>query len=204
MSAKKEVLAATEAILFACGSPVEQQKLIEILNISSDELKEVYEELRLRYIDESSGIELIVIDEAYQLCTKPFVSEQVKKALELRKVPPLSKASLEVLAIVAYNQPVTRSFVEMVRGVDSSYIVTSLMDKGLITELGTLDAPGRPTLFGTTESFLRCFGLESLKDLPDTLPEQKDGQISLDIDAMESSNREVDKETSNKTDNEDK
>lgn len=185
MSVKKEVLAAAEAVLFACGSPVEQQKLTEILNISTDELKEVYEELRLRYADENSGIELIAIDDAYQLCTKPFVSEQVKKALELRKVPPLSKASLEVLAIVAYNQPVTRSFIEMVRGVDSSYIVTNLADKGLITECGTLDAPGRPTLFGTTENFLRCFGLESLKDLPETLPEQRDGQISLDIESME-------------------
>ncbi len=129
---------------------------------------------------------MIFIDEAYQLCTKPFVSEQVKKALELRKVPPLSKAALEVLAIVAYNQPVTRSFIEMVRGVDSSYIVASLADKGLIAESGTLDAPGRPTLFVTTDNFLRCFGLESLKDLPDTLPEQKDGQISLNIDSMKS------------------
>jgi len=110
----------------------------------------------------------------------------VKKALELRKVPPLSKAALEVLAIVAYNQPVTRSFIEMVRGVDSSYIVASLADKGLIAESGTLDAPGRPTLFVTTDNFLRCFGLESLKDLPDTLPEQKDGQISLNIDSMKS------------------
>ena len=186
MSVKKELLAAAEAVLFACGSPVEQQKMTEILNISSEELKEVFGELKRRFDDESSGIELIFIDEAYQLCTKPFVSEQVKKALQLRKVPPLSKAALEVLAIVAYNQPVTRSFIEMVRGVDSSYIVASLADKGLIAESGTLDAPGRPTLFVTTDNFLRCFGLESLKDLPDTLPEQKDGQISLNIDSMKS------------------
>ena len=102
--------------------------------------------------------------------------ETVKKALEMRKVPPLSKASLEVLAIVAYNQPVTRSFIETVRGVDSSSIVSSLCDKGLLAERGFLDAPGRPILFGTTDVFLRCFGLESIKDLPEAdlseLPEQ--------------------------------
>ena len=201
MSVKKEVLAATEAILFACGSPVEQQKLTEIMNITSEELKEACEELRLRYEDESSGIVLIALDDAYQLCTKPLVAEQVKKALEMRKVPPLSKAALEVLAIVAYNQPVTRSFIEMVRGVDSSYIVSGLADKGLIAECGTLDAPGRPLLFGTTDSFMRCFGLESLKDLPETLPAQKDNQISLDIDAMECDFNESDSMESNPEEN---
>lgn len=191
MAVKKEVLAATEAILFACGSPVEQQKLTEILNISYEELKETCEQLKSRYEDESSGIELILIDEAYQLCTKPFVAEQVKKALELRKVPPLSKAALEVLAIIAYNQPVTRSFVEMVRGVDSSYIISGLADKGLINECGTLDAPGRPTLFGTTDSFLRCFGLESLKALPEVLSSMMDNQINLDIDSAEPDNSDM-------------
>ena len=184
MSVKKETLAATEAILFACGSPVERDKLTEILNITNEELNEVCECLQHRYEEEGSGITLITLEDSYQLCTKPFVSEQVKKALELRKAPPLSKAALEVLAIIAYNQPVTRSFIEMVRGVDSSYIVSGLADKGLIAECGTLDAPGRPVLFSTTDSFLRCFGLESLKDLPQANPELKDPQISLDIDKM--------------------
>jgi segregation and condensation protein B len=120
--------------------------------------------------DPARGISLIRVESAYQLCTKPFVAETVKKALELRKDPPLSKAALEVLAIVAYHQPVTRSFIEMVRGIDSSSIVTSLCDKGLIAERGFLDAPGRPLLFGTTETFLRCFGLESIRDLPEASP----------------------------------
>ena len=184
-----ETVAAAEAVLFACGSPVEHDKLIEILNITSEELAEVCAELRTRYESESSGISLIMIDNAYQLCTKPSVAEPVKKALQMRKVPPLSKASLEVLAIIAYNQPVTRSFIEMVRGVDSSYIVSGLLDKGLIAECGCLDAPGKPTLFATTDNFLRCFGLENLKELPETLPAQTltgqdDSQISLDIDGQ--------------------
>ena len=103
------------------------------------------------------------------------------EALELRKAPPLSKASLEVLAIIAYNQPATRSFIEMVRGVDSSAIVASLVDKGLVAERGTLDAPGRPTLFGTTDAFLRCFGLESIDDLPKTELQMSGEQVSLDF-----------------------
>lgn len=201
MSVNRETISAVEAILFACGSPVEQQKLVEILNITVEELKEVCEELRIRYEDEGSGISLISLDESYQLCTKPSVAEQVKKALEMRKVSPLSKAALEVLAIVAYNQPVTRSFIEMVRGVDSSYIVSGLVDKGLIAECGTLDAPGRPILFATTDNFLRCFGLENIKELPETILALTDNQISFDIDSIECASKEIDKETSVKTDN---
>ena len=182
MPVKTETLAAAEAVLFACGSPVERDKLTEILNITAEELNEVCEILRIKYAEESSGISLIVLENAYQLCTKPLVAEQVKKALELRKSPPLSKAALEVLAIIAYNQPVTRSFIEMVRGVDSSYIVASLTDKGLIAECGTLDAPGRPVLFGTTDSFLRCFGLESLAELSEALSLQSGSQISMDLE----------------------
>lgn len=163
---RSEITAALQAVLFACGSPVEFDRLCDVLGISADELHEAAELLKGDLDEPQSGISLIKVENAYQLCTKPIYSEPVKKALQLRKVPPLSKASLEVLAIVAYNQPVTRSFVEQVRGVDSSYIVASLMDKGLLCERGTLDAPGRPTLFGTTDNFLRCFGLETLADLP--------------------------------------
>ncbi|MBP5230296.1 MAG: SMC-Scp complex subunit ScpB [Clostridia bacterium] len=171
-----DTIASLQAVLFACGGPVEQERLRELLNISSAELDEAAEELRSMLENPRCGIQLITVENAYQLCTKSFIAETVKKALELRKTPPLSKASLEVLAIVAYNQPVTRSFIETVRGVDSSSIVSSLCDKGLLTERGFLDAPGRPVLFGTTDAFLRCFGLESIKDLPEAdlseLPEQ--------------------------------
>lgn len=133
-----------------------------------------------QYEDASRGISLIELDGCYQFCTKAYLAAYVKRALELRKTPPLSKASLEVLAIVAYNQPVTRSFVEAVRGVDSSYIVTSLLDKGLIAEGGQLDAPGRPTLFVTTDGFLRCFGLQSLAELPEVgLEDPQEGTETL-------------------------
>ena len=183
-----ETIASLQAVLFACGGPVEQERLRELLNLSSAELEEAAEALRSMLDGPNSGIQLISVERAYQLCTKSFVSETVKKALEMRKTPPLSKASLEVLAIVAYNQPVTRSFIETVRGIDSSSIVASLCDKGLLTERGFLDAPGRPVLFGTTDAFLRCFGLESIKDLPEAdlsdLPEQltiADGADSVPV-----------------------
>ncbi|MBR4799858.1 MAG: SMC-Scp complex subunit ScpB, partial [Clostridia bacterium] len=162
-----ETPAALEAVLFACGGPVARERLCEILEIDGEALREAVAALRDKYSDDrKNGIQLITVEDSYQLCTKAFVADYVKKGLEMRKTPPLSKASLEVLAIVAYNQPVTRSFIEMVRGVDSSSIVSSLVEKGLIAERGTLDAPGRPILFGTTDAFLRCFGLERLEDLP--------------------------------------
>lgn len=169
-----ETIASLEAVLFACGGPVEGERLRELLGLSPEELTAAAEALEKALADNDRGIMLIRVESAYQLCTKPFVSETVKKALELRKAPPLSKAALEVLAIVAYHQPVTRSFIEMVRGVDSSSIVSSLCDKGLIAERGFMDAPGRPVLFGTTDAFLRCFGLDSIKDLPEasSMPEQ--------------------------------
>ena len=166
----KETIASLEAVLFACGGPVESERLRELLALDAKELELAAEELRTALEESDRGIMLIKVETAYQLCTKPFVAETVKKALELRKTPPLSKAALEVLAIVAYHQPVTRTFIEMVRGVDSSSIVSNLCDKGLISERGFLDAPGRPVLFGTTDAFLRCFGLDSIRDLPEASP----------------------------------
>ncbi len=157
-----------EAMLFAVGAPMTVERIKELTGESEDAVREAAEALAARLADENSGIQLIQIEDGYQLCTKPDAGDTVKKALELKKAPPLSKATLEVLAIIAYNQPVTRGFIEQVRGIDSSYIVAGLVDKGLICERGTLDAPGRPSLFGTTDAFLRCFGLASLSDLPET------------------------------------
>ncbi|MBO4277020.1 MAG: SMC-Scp complex subunit ScpB [Clostridia bacterium] len=191
-----ETPAALEAVLFACGGPVARERLCEILEIDGEALREAVAALRDKYSDDrKNGIQLITVEDSYQLCTKAFVADYVKKGLEMRKTPPLSKASLEVLAIVAYNQPVTRSFIEMVRGVDSSSIVSSLVEKGLIAERGTLDAPGRPILFGTTDAFLRCFGLERLEDLPNTdlLPVSE--QVSFDIPAEEGETAFEDGET---------
>ena len=175
---------------------IESERLYEILEIDGEALREAVAALRDKYSDDrKNGIQLITVEDSYQLCTKAFVADYVKKGLEMRKTPPLSKASLEVLAIVAYNQPVTRSFIEMVRGVDSSSIVSSLVEKGLIAERGTLDAPGRPILFGTTDAFLRCFGLERLEDLPNTdlLPVSE--QVSFDIPAEEGETAFEDGET---------
>ena len=162
-------------MLFAVGAPITVERLKELTGNTEEEIKAAAAELEARLSDENSGIQLVRIEDGYQLCTKPVAGDLVKKALELKKAPPLSKASLEVLAIIAYNQPVTRSFIEQVRGIDSSYIVANLCDKGLVSEQGTLDAPGRPSLFGTTDAFLRCFGLPSLDALPKTelpTPEQ--------------------------------
>ena len=181
MSINNETPAALEAILFACGSPVPFERLCEILCVDAEGLRTAAAMLSDKYSDDrKSGITLVTIENSYQLCTKAYVADYVKKALEMRKTPPLSKAALEVLAIVAYNQPVTRSFIEMVRGVDSSAIVASLCEKGLITERGTLDAPGRPTIFGTTDAFLRCFGLESIAELPKAELPVVSEQISLE------------------------
>jgi segregation and condensation protein B len=182
MNINHETPAALEAILFACGAPVAFDRLCEILGVNPEGLREAAAILKEKYSDDhESGIQLITVEDAYQLCTKAYVAEYVKKALELRKTPPLSKASLEVLAIIAYNQPVTRSFIEMVRGVDSSAIVASLTEKGLVTEKGTLDAPGRPILFGTTDAFLRCFGLESIDQLPKTDLAMAGEQVTIDF-----------------------
>ena len=190
MPINNDIIAAAEAILFACGSPVEADRLTEILEITTEELNAICEVLTERYEDSAYGITLVKLDDSFQLCTKPFVAEKVKKALELRKAPPLSKAALEVLAIIAYNQPVTRSFIEMVRGVDSSYIISGLADKGLVASCGCLDAPGKPLLYATTDNFLRCFGLESLEELPEMFFD--DGQISLDINKLAKDEQDTD------------
>lgn len=172
--------ASLEAVLFASGSPVTLEKLSEIFCLPMNEIADSASRLASELDETQRGISLICVDGAYQLCTKPCYAEYVKKALELRKTPPLTRASLEVLAIVSYNQPVTKSFIEAVRGVDSDGIVNSLCDKGLIRECGHLDAPGRPSLFSTTDAFLRCFGLESLDQLPRIDVDTQASQISLE------------------------
>lgn len=155
-----------EAVLFAVGAPVSMDRLKELTGADEAEINEAVSRIEERHSSEESGISLIRLEDSFQLCTKSDTGDLVKRALELKKAPPLTKAALEVLAIIAYNQPVTRSFIEQVRGIDSSYIVANLFEKGLICEQGQLDAPGRPTLFGTTDAFLRCFGLASLSELP--------------------------------------
>lgn len=174
------VIAKIEAMLFAAADPVEASKIAEILEIDTEETEKMLAHLTAQYGERVSGICLVKMDHKYQLCTRTEYANEVRRLLEVRRNAPLSQAAFEVLAIVAYNQPVTRSFIEQVRGVDSSGSVTGLVEKGLIEEKGRLDLPGRPLVYGTTEHFLRCFGVSSLDELPE-LPEHLDqgnmGQI---------------------------
>lgn len=180
----KELRGAVEAILFACGDAVAADRLASVLNISLDEVDWVCRDLADRLSDSESGLQLIKADDKYQLCTVEKYAPQIRDMLDLRRNTPLSSAAMEVLAVVAYNEPVTRNFLERVRGVDCSGVVSSLVNKGLIEECGRLEVPGRPMLYKTSVQFLRCFGLESLEQLPKLpgdLPQggADDGQISI-------------------------
>lgn len=164
------VLASLEAMLFAAGDPVEPAKLAEVLDIDVENVIKMLGHLEAVYDENDGGLRLIRVDGKYQLCTREEYSDDVRALLEIKKNTPLSQAAFEVLAIVAYNKTVTRSFIEQIRGVDCSGPLSNLIQKGLIEEKGRLDLPGRPLVYGTTDRFLRCFSLNSLDDLPD-LPE---------------------------------
>lgn len=157
---------AVESILFASGAPIERSKLAAALEIETERLDALVEELREGYRKDSRGIDILELDGSYQMCSSSYYGEITKKALDHRRNAPLSNAALEILSIVAYNQPVTKAYIEQIRGVDCFYGVNALIEKGLIEEKGRLDAPGRPWLYGTTPDFLRCFGLHSLEELP--------------------------------------
>ena len=157
---------AREAVLFAHGEPVSAARLADVFEMDEAELLRVLAAMRDEYEAAGRGICLLRLEDSWQLATKPAFSSYVKRALDNRRNTPLSPAAMEVLAVIAYNQPVSRSFVEQVRGVDSTSTVQTLLQKGLIEEAGRLDLPGRPISFRTTDAFLRSFGLESLAQLP--------------------------------------
>lgn len=158
---------ALEAMLFAHAEPVEIERLADALRLPTVETEELLEQLQRRYDEQESGLALLRFGpDRWQMTTRPYYGEMVKRILDTRRNAPLSPAALEVLAVIAYNQPVSRSFIEQVRGVDSSSTVTKLLEKGLIEEAGRLDLPGKPVAFQVTDTFLRVFGLGSLKDLP--------------------------------------
>lgn len=156
---------AVEAILFASGCPVTYEKLAEALGFDKEEIKKQISAMTGDYA--ARGIDLVTYDESCVLCSKPEYETRIKAALDLRRSGTLSNSALETLAVVARNQPVTRSYIEQVRGIDSSYAVNLLNDRGLIEPVGRLDVPGKPILYATTEAFLRCFGINSLSELPD-------------------------------------
>ena len=166
----QKITAAIEAILFAAGHPIEYTKLSEVLGLSTRDVKNVVEAMSREYNGEGSarGLLLLTYPDTCQLATKEEFLPYIREALGIKRGGNLSASTMEALAVVAYNQPVTRAYVDAVRGVDSSYAMTSLIDKGLIESLSRLDAPGRPMLYTTTDKFLRVFGLNSLEDLPET------------------------------------
>ena len=157
---------AIEAILFAAGYPVKYEKLAEVLGLSTQDIRLLCEHMASEYQKAGRGILLLCLPETCQLTTKEQYMPYIRQALGIKRGGNLSASSLEVLAIVAYNQPVTRAFIDTVRGVDSSYATSSLIEKELIAVTGHLDAPGRPSLLCTTDKFLRVFGLNSLAELP--------------------------------------
>ena len=158
--------AAVEAVIFASGDPIGAERICEAVGTDADTFEKCVKNISERYSDKSCGIELVELDGSYQICSKSDFYDEIRTALKLRSNAVLSDVAMETLAIIAYNQPVTKSFIEDVRGVDCSYIVGSLCEKRLVEERGRLDIPGRPLLYGTTDNFLRCFNLNSLADLP--------------------------------------
>ena len=203
-----EIENAIEAILFAAGHPMPYAKIAEVLGYGEGTIRKKVASLAEIYNkDKSKGIMLLTFDTSCQLCTKERYLPFIKEALGIKKGGNLSASSLEVLAIIAYNEPTTRAFVDKVRKVDSAYVVSSLCEKGLIEACGRLDEPGRPHIYRTTETFLRCFGIDSLEQLPYVdLPRGKnEGEIiPLDIDVVpslhEDEEDEKDLESSNESD----
>ncbi len=165
-----EMQAAAEAMLFACGEPLEIDRIAEVLEIDTENAESLVLNIAAKYDDTNSGIRIVKMGSKYQICTRKEFAEQVRDILEMKKNAPLSQAAFEVLAVVAYNQPITKAYIEQVRGVDCSGVISTLCIKGLIEEVGRLELPGRPLIYGTTAEFLKCFCINSLDDLPD-IPE---------------------------------
>ncbi len=170
---REEYKGSIEAILFASGSSVPVSRLAQTLQITEKVTKDLCDELCKEFEESEHGITIIKLDDSYQMVSKKEYAPQIRTAMDLRRNVPLSQAAMEVLAVVAYNQPVTKSFIEQVRGVDCSGVIGSLTTKDLIEEKGRLELPGRPLLYGTTENFLRCFSISSIDELP-PLPQKQE------------------------------
>ncbi len=168
----KQIEASIEAVLFASGEPVTVARLCEVFGLEGNDIEKHINALAVRLESEESGIKLIKLENTYQLATKNEYGDYIRKAFDIKRKTPLSAAAFEVLAVVAYNQPVTRAFIEQVRGVDCSGVITTLLEKELIEERGRLELPGRPLLYGTTKNFLRCFSVSDLSELPPLPKEQ--------------------------------
>ena len=162
-----ELQRALMAILFAAGEPVAAERMALTLQVDPGDIHAAAKTLMDRLSFERSGVRIVRLDEAYQMCSAPEYAELVTKTLETRKPPKLSPSQLETLTVIAYYQPTTKAYIEQIRGVDSAYSVSALLTKKLIREAGRLNVPGRPILYETTPDFLRVFGLQSLEELPE-------------------------------------
>ena len=188
----KNIESAIEAILFAAGHPVSYEKLGETLDLFESQVRKKVQDFAKEYNnDPRRGLMLLAFKDSCQLCTREQYIPFIKEALGIKKGGNLSNSSLEVLAIVAYNEPVTRAFIDTVRKVDSAYVVASLCEKNLIEACGRLDVPGRPHIYRTTPTFLRCFGIESLEqlpfvDIPRAAPEGEIIPLDIEIPVVES------------------
>lgn len=169
----KEYKAAFEAILFAHGEPLEAARLAEVMELDEETVHRIAGDLMSEINTRPGGLCMVRLDDCYQLCTRKEHGDVIRRVMDIRRNTPLSQAAMEVLAIVAYNQPVTKAFVEQVRGVDCSAVMQGLLQKNLIEERGRLELPGKPLLYGTTSVFLRCFGISKLDELP-PLPQKEE------------------------------
>ena len=187
----KEMQIAAEGILFASGEPVHISRICLALDTDRPRAEEALRRLGDYYAFERRGIRLVRMEDSYQLCSAPEYAEIIRKAFEIRKTAKLSQPALEVLAIVAYYQPVTRAQVDQIRGVDSAYTVGLLLDRKLIEECGHLQAPGNPRLYRTTQAFLRSFHIRSLEELPPLPGVEEGGQMRLEDGMAESAGEET-------------
>lgn len=176
------IKSALEAILFASGEPVPAARISLVLGAAEEDVYAAASELAKELSDSERGIRLLRLDNNLQLCSAPEYALLITKTLEQRKPPMLSQPALETLAVVAYFQPVTRAYIDQVRGVDSTYTVSVLLDRGLIERCGRLDVPGRPSLLRTTDVFLRTMGISKLEDLPE-LPDISSSDAAKNLEA---------------------
>lgn len=183
---KPELYHMVEAVLFASGEPISVTRLAGACEAGEDAVLTALRRLAAEYAEQKSAVSVVQLGDNWQMCTRPEFAPAIQRAIETKKNAPLSPAAMEVLTIVAYNQPVSKSFVEHVRGVDSGSVVNTLVEKELLTEAGRLDVPGKPIAYATTPHFLRCFGLRTLDDLP-PLPMLAEGvQDKSETDAEDS------------------
>lgn len=186
---KKQAEAVIEAVLFTMGESVEVARLAEVIGESVKKTKEILADMKMRYGEEGRGIMLIELEDSVQLCTKPEMYEYLVKIAKTPRKSVLTDTLMETLSIIAYKQPITKLEIEKIRGVSCDHAVNRLVEFGLVSEVGRMDAPGRPLLFGTTEEFLRSFGVKSLEELPELsavqmeeFKQQAESEVQLQLD----------------------